>query len=67
MPLVTEKPVLTKTTSVETGELLPARLAKALGIRELYVKNDTVNYPTLSFKDRVVSVALSRARELGFG
>src|SRR3954469_10958279 len=42
------------------------RLAKALGIRELWVKNDTVNYPTLSFKDRVVSVALSRARELGF-
>ncbi len=42
------------------------RLAKALGIRELYVKNDTVNYPTLSFKDRVVSVALSRACELGF-
>src|SRR4026208_284361 len=42
------------------------RLAKALGIREVWVKNDTVNYPTLSFKDRVVSVALSRARELGF-
>ena len=42
------------------------RLAQALGIREIYVKNDTVNYPTLSFKDRVVSVALSRARELGF-
>ena len=42
------------------------RLARALGIRELYVKNDTVNYPTLSFKDRVVAVALSRARELGF-
>src|SRR5689334_24516654 len=42
------------------------RLAKRLGIRELWVKNDTVNYPTLSFKDRVVSVALSRARELGF-
>lgn len=42
------------------------RLAKALGVRELYVKNDTVNYPTLSFKDRVVSVALSRAREMGF-
>ena len=47
--------------------LVPApRLAKALGIRELYIKNDTVNYPTLSFKDRVVSVALSRAKELGF-
>src|SRR5687768_14337593 len=41
-------------------------LARHLGIRELWVKNDTVNYPTLSFKDRVVSVALSRARELGF-
>ncbi|HMJ91950.1 MAG TPA: threonine synthase [Candidatus Acidoferrum sp.] len=42
------------------------RLAAKLGIRELWIKNDTVNYPTLSFKDRVVSVALSRARELGF-
>jgi threonine synthase len=42
------------------------RLAKALGIRELWVKNDAVNYPTLSFKDRVVSVALSRSKELGF-
>jgi threonine synthase len=42
------------------------RLARRLGVRELFVKNDTVNYPTLSFKDRVVSVALSRARELGF-
>src|SRR3954464_5261032 len=42
------------------------RLAIVLGVRELWVKNDAVNYPTLSFKDRVVSVALSRARELGF-
>ncbi|MBI4659406.1 MAG: threonine synthase [Verrucomicrobia bacterium] len=42
------------------------RLARQLGIRELWIKNDTVNYPTLSFKDRVVSVALSRAKELGF-
>ena len=41
------------------------RLARRLGLRELYIKNDSVNYPTLSFKDRVVSVALSRARELG--
>ena len=41
-------------------------LAAKLGVSELYIKNDTVNYPTLSFKDRVVSVALSRARELGF-
>jgi threonine synthase len=42
------------------------RLAAQLGVDELYIKNDTVNYPTLSFKDRVVSVALSRAKELGF-
>jgi threonine synthase len=42
------------------------RLAKALGARELYVKNDAVNHPTLSFKDRVVAVALNKAREFGF-
>jgi threonine synthase len=42
------------------------RLARRLGVRELWIKNDAVNYPTLSFKDRVVSVALSRAKELGF-
>jgi len=40
-------------------------LGKALGIKELYIKNDTAN-PTWSFKDRVVSVALSRAVEFGF-
>ena len=42
------------------------RLARALGVDELYIKNDAVNYPTLSFKDRVVAVALSKAVELGF-
>ena len=41
-------------------------LARALGVKELYLKNDAVNHPTLSFKDRVVSVALSKAREFGF-
>jgi threonine synthase len=41
------------------------RLAQRLGIRELWVKNDAAN-PTHSFKDRVVSVAVNRARELGF-
>jgi len=40
-------------------------LAERLGLRELYIKNDTVN-PTWSFKDRVVAVASSRARELGY-
>lgn len=42
------------------------RLAKALGVAELYIKNDAVNHPTLSFKDRVVAVALSKAVEFGF-
>ncbi len=41
------------------------RLGEALGLEELYVKNDTLN-PTGSFKDRVVSVALTKARQLGF-
>lgn len=42
------------------------RLGSALGVKELYIKDDSVCHPTLSFKDRVVSVALSRAKELGF-
>ncbi len=42
------------------------RLARALGAARLYLKNDSVNHPTLSFKDRVVAVALSKAREFGF-
>ncbi len=41
-------------------------LEKHLGVKELYIKNDSVCYPTLSFKDRVVSVALSKAVEFGF-
>ena len=41
-------------------------LGKALGHSNLYVKNDAVCFPTLSFKDRVVSVALSKAKEFGF-
>jgi threonine synthase len=42
------------------------RLAARLGVRELYVKDDSVNHPTCSYKDRVVSVAATRAVELGF-
>jgi threonine synthase len=41
------------------------RLAQELGVEQLWIKNDAVNFPTLSFKDRVVAVALSKARELG--
>jgi threonine synthase len=42
------------------------RLAEALDVRELYIKDDSVMHPTLSFKDRVVSIALTRAKEFGF-
>ncbi len=42
------------------------RLANELGLTELYIKDDSVNHPTFSYKDRVVSVAATRAVELGF-
>ena len=41
-------------------------LGRELGLNNLYIKNDAVNHPTLSFKDRVVSVALTKAREFGY-
>ena len=41
-------------------------LGRELGMKELYIKDDSVCHPTLSFKDRVVAVALTRAKELGF-
>jgi threonine synthase len=64
LPVASENPI-----DVGTG-MTPLvkshRLARRLGLKNLYIKNDAVNMPTLSFKDRVVSVALTRARELGF-
>ncbi|HEV3389002.1 MAG TPA: threonine synthase [Solirubrobacteraceae bacterium] len=48
-----------------TPLLRAERLAEQLGLGEVWIKNDAAN-PTHSFKDRVVSVALARARELGF-
>lgn len=64
LPVETDTPI-----DVGTGmtPLVKAhRLARRLGLKNLYIKNDAVNMPTLSFKDRVVSVALTRAQELGF-
>jgi threonine synthase len=64
LPVATDQPI-----DVGTGmtPLLKAnRLARRLGLKSLYIKNDAVNMPTLSFKDRVVSIALTRAQELGF-
>jgi threonine synthase len=64
LPVTTDNPI-----DVGTG-MTPLvksnRLARRLGLKNLYIKNDAVNMPTLSFKDRVVSIALTRARELGF-
>ncbi|CAA9431447.1 MAG: Threonine synthase, partial [uncultured Phycisphaerae bacterium] len=42
------------------------RLAKELGCRDLWIKDDSCNYPTYSYKERVVSVAISKAVEFGF-
>ncbi len=42
------------------------RLGAELGLKHLYIKDDTVNHPTLSYKDRVVAVAITKAREFGF-
>jgi len=42
------------------------RLAEILRVKELYIKDDSVNHPTLSYKDRVVPIAATRALELGF-
>ncbi|OGS45564.1 MAG: threonine synthase [Elusimicrobia bacterium RIFOXYD2_FULL_34_15] len=41
-------------------------LAKVLNCKKIFIKDDSVNHPTLSFKDRVVAVALSKAKEFGF-
>lgn len=41
-------------------------LARVLGMRNLYIKDDSVVYPSLSFKDRVVSIALTKAKEFDF-
>ena len=63
-------PVEGKGTVGTQAGFTPLVHAKNLGaylwLDNLYIKNDCVNHPTLSFKDRVVAIALTRARELGF-
>ena len=49
-----------------TPLLAAPRLAEAWGAKRVFLKNDAVCLPTLSFKDRVVAVALAQARNLGF-
>jgi threonine synthase len=64
LPCVPEDPTLGLPTGM-TPLVRAPRLAAELGIGELLIKNDTAN-PTHSFKDRVVSVALEKAKQLGF-
>jgi threonine synthase len=59
-------PPRTALAAVVTPLIRADRLAERLGLREVWVKNDAAN-PTHSFKDRVVTVALAKARELGYG
>ena len=61
-----EQPPRTALAAGVTPLVRADRLAERLGIREVWVKNDAAN-PTHSFKDRVVTVALAKARELGYG
>ena len=49
-----------------TPLLRARRLGEALGVKQLYIKDDSVNHPTFSYKDRVVAVAISKAIEFGF-
>lgn len=53
-------------TSGYTPLIKAVRLAQELGVKNLYIKDDSANHPTYSYKDRVVSVALTRGRELGY-
>jgi threonine synthase len=60
-----ETPPQTALAAGVTPLIRAPRLAERLGVREVWVKNDAAN-PTHSFKDRVVTVALAKARELGY-
>ncbi len=60
-----ERPPRTTLAAGVTPLVRADRLADRLGIREVWVKNDAAN-PTHSFKDRVVTIALAKARELGY-
>src|SRR5436305_324561 len=60
-----EQPPRTALAAGVTPLVRADRLAGRLGVREVWIKNDAAN-PTHSFKDRVVTVALAKARELGY-
>ncbi|HWO03005.1 MAG TPA: threonine synthase [Blastocatellia bacterium] len=59
-----EEPVVGRSTGA-TPLIRAGRLGRAIGLENLYIKNDSVNAPTLSFKDRVTAVAINKAKEFG--
>jgi len=63
LPLDSE-PVVGRSTG-STPLVRADRLSRALGVERLFIKNDSVNSPTLSFKDRVTAIAINKAREFG--
>jgi threonine synthase len=63
LPLDSE-PVVGRSTG-STPLVRADRLSRSLGVERLFIKNDSVNSPTLSFKDRVTAVAINKAREFG--
>jgi len=64
LPVADDQPVVDSQAGF-TPLVRAENLGRALGLRNLWVKNDTVN-PTFSFKDRPVSIASTKAREFGF-
>ncbi len=64
LPIETEP--LAGPNSGFTPLLRAERLGAEVGLKQLYLKDDSVNHPTLSYKDRVVAVAITKAREFGF-
>jgi threonine synthase len=59
-----EQPIIGTSTGA-TPLVRADRLARTLGLENLYIKNDSVNSPTLSFKDRVTAIAVNKALEFG--
>jgi threonine synthase len=66
LELLPVKEPLTGFHSGFTPLVRATRLAEELGVSEVYIKDDSVNHPTFSYKDRVVSVAATKAVEFGF-
>ena len=63
---ITDKSNIVSISAGMTPLVKAEKLGKAIGLNNLYIKNDSVN-PTFSFKDRPAGVAVSKAKEFGLG